>query len=264
MEPQQTIITEIRNSVATLSLNRPQVHNAMDMLMIRELTSSFKALESDQRIRIVVLASSGKHFSAGADLNWMKEGMVQDQEQLRSESLELADLFKCMAASRMIVLSAIGGKVMGGANGLVAVSDLVIAEESATFTFSEVKLGLAPATIAPFILRKIGSSRTTDLMLTGRPILAEEALAAGLVHYVCRQGTLRATTGEIIGKLLSNGPEAMREVKHLLRWLQSGPTDEQVREHTAGVIARLRISPEGQEGMNAFFEKRRPGWYEAD
>ncbi len=264
MESKQHITTFIKNSVATIALNRPQVHNAMDIQTIREISRSIKELESEQKIRMLILEGSGPNFSAGADLDWMKKGMKQDRDQLKSESRELADLFSTIADSRLIVISGLHGKVMGGANGLVAASDIVVAEETTTFAFSEVKLGLVPATIAPFVLRKLGKSRTAELMLTGRTFTAQEAMTFGLVHYTCREGTLRNTMDEIVKELCANGPEALMAVKNLLHWLESEPPVEQLGEHTAGVIARHRISPEGQEGMKAFFEKRRPGWHEAD
>lgn len=253
---------EINGAVATLTLNRPEVHNALNMQMIRQLRKAIESLEGSRELRIVVLRSNGKDFSAGADLNWMREGQKQTAGQLESESMELADLFRLISETHLLVLSALQGHVLGGANGLVAASDIVIAENTARFAFSEVKLGLVPATIAPYILRKAGYSRTSELMLSGRSFDAETARLAGLVHHVCEEGTLQDKTDQVLRELLSNGPEAMKGIKELLRTLESGQYNNEIQEYTAGVLARVRISPEGQEGMNAFFEKRNPGWHE--
>ena len=264
MEQKDTIITEVKGSVATISLNRPGVYNAMDIAMIRELTEFIKSIDQRKNIRVVTINSIGKHFSVGADLNWMKAAMKQTPVQLNSESMELAGLFKGLWESESIILSAVQGKVMGGANGLVAASDIVIAEKTASFAFSDAKLGLVPATIAPFLVRKLGIGRSAELMLTGRSFDANEARESGYVQEVCEEGTLKQSTETIISKLLSNGPEAMKGIKHLLRWLESAPTSDQIQEYTASLIAERRISPEGQEGMQAFLEKRDPDWHETE
>ena len=262
MQQESTIISTITGSVATITLNRPGFHNAMDITLIRELTDSIKKIEARDEIRIILLNAKGLNFCAGADLNWMREGMNQTPVQLKSESLELSNLFNTIWASELIVISAVQGKVIGGANGLVAASDIVVAEETASFAISEVKLGLVPATIAPYVVHKIGYSRSTEIMLSGRTFDAKEARLAGLVHYLCEAGTLKATTEEIIANLLTNGPDAMKGIKKLLHWLESGTITNQIQEHTADLIARYRTSPEGQEGMSAFLEKRKPGWHE--
>jgi len=262
MQEQDTIITERKGSVAILTLNRPEMHNAMDIHQIRKLTEQFRLLEKESGTRIVILTSSGKHFSAGADLKWMKEGLHQSPDQLKSESLELAGLFRTVWESDLVIISSVRGKVLGGANGLVAASDIVIAEETATFAFTEVRLGLVPATIAPFILAKVGASRTAELMLSGRAFPAKDALNYGLVHQCCEEGKLNEFTHKFVNTLLSNGPGAMKKTKMLLKRVSSTPSTDELGAFTSNVIAMQRISPEGQEGMNAFFEKRNPDWYE--
>lgn len=262
MQKEHSIITEFKGAVAFLTMNRPAVHNAMDIAMIRKLTSSFQALQANPDTRIVVLTTSGKHFSAGADLNWMKEGLHHTPGQLKSESMELAGLFRMIWDSGLMVVSSIRGKVLGGANGLVAASDIVIAEETSSFAFTEVRLGLVPATIAPYILAKLGYSRTTELMLTGRTFDASDALAYGLVHQCCMDGTLGEFTTETVDRLLSNGPGAMKSIKKLLKRLAPKPSTDEICDYTSGLIARVRVTPEGQEGMRAFFEKRNPDWHE--
>jgi methylglutaconyl-CoA hydratase len=257
----QYLHTEIAPPLATIALNRPDVHNALHIDMIRELSGVWQALESDQGIKLVSLTSSGKHFCSGADLNWMREGMNQSGEQLMKESLELAELFWSLHSSRLITIVSVRGRAMGGAIGLVAASDIVLAETSSVFAFSEVRLGLIPATIAPYALKKMGYSRTLELMLSGRNFTADMALQYGLAHHVCEEGKLDEFTGNTVDNLILNGPEAMQSVKSLLDKLVHGIPPEDTRSLTAELIARHRISAEGQEGINAFFEKRDPNWY---
>jgi len=264
MPQENTIITDEVGSVASITLNRPDVHNAMNITMIRELARFVNRIETGNKIRILSINSTGKNFSAGADLNWMKEGLKQDKEQLKSESMELAGLFRTLWESEIIVLAAVQGIAMGGANGLVATSDIVIAENTTRFSFSEVKMGLVPATISPFIVRKIGLSRSTELMLTGRWLDAYEARVSGLVHEVCEEGSLHQSSDAVISNLLNNGPEAMKEIKRMLRWLETGPSADQIQEYTAALIAERRISLEGQEGMLAFLEKRNTRWHDSE
>ena len=263
MEKPETIVVLKKGSVAFLKLNRPRVHNAMNLQMIRELTDSLESLNRQTDISMVVLTSEGVNFSAGADLNWMREGMKQEKTQLEQESLELAGLFRTIRESNAVTIASVRGRIMGGAIGLVAASDLVVAEESSTMAFSEVKLGLVPATIAPHVLLKAGSSRTLEWMLTGRSIPASEALEAGLFHRVCKSGSLEQTTNTLITDLLSNGPHALAGVKELLRNLEGETDPATIDLMNAKRIASFRISPEGQEGMSAFFEKRNPKWNEA-
>lgn len=262
MEDLNTIVIRKKGSVATLKLNRPRVHNAMDLQMIRELTEAVIRLNTEEDLRILVFSSEGDNFSAGADLNWMREGLDQEGEQLIQESLELATLFRTIRESAAVTISSVKGRIMGGAIGLVAASDLVVAEQSSTLAFSEVKLGLIPATIAPHVLRKAGYSRSLEWMLTGRTLPASEAREAGLFHRLCETGALEQTTDKLISELLSNGPLALRGVKDLLVKMEPETDPAQVDAYNAKLIAAFRISPEGQEGMKAFFEKRNPDWIE--
>lgn len=255
-------MTECEGPVIRVSLNRPEVHNAMDIQMIRDLSECFSILDRDKDIRLIVISSTGDNFSAGADLNWMRNGMDQTVVQLDEESNELARLFRLIWEADPIVIASVRGKVMGGANGLLAASDMVVAETTASFAFPEVKLGLVPATIAPYILRKAGFSRTTELMLTGRMFSAREAREAGLAQRICDQGLLKENTDKLIEELLSNGPEAMKGVKQLLRRLEKDIPSDQIQAYTSKLIAGFRVSDEGQEGMKAFFEKRNPNWHE--
>jgi methylglutaconyl-CoA hydratase len=260
MSKYRTILSSSRGHLGEIILNRPHVHHAINIEMIREITGLLSEMESDPRIRMILFRAPGENFSSGADLKWMKEGMDQSRDALERESMELAGLFRLISQAAPVVIAAVQGKVMGGANGIVAASDIVIAEDTARFSFSEVKLGLVPATIAPFVVRKAGLSRSAEWMLTGRMIGAAEAHSGGLVHYLCPEGTLEKETGQLVESLLSNGPEAMKGIKQLFRELPLWSDPLKTQAETAKIIASYRISPEGQEGLNAFLEKRKPGW----
>ena len=257
---EKTVTTRFTEASGTVTLNRPDVHNAMNLQMVRELSDVFIRLHNQPGIRIIHLCASGSNFSAGADLNWMREGLSQTGSRVREESLELANLFHSIAAAPQVVVCSVKGKVMGGANGIVAASDLVVAADEAQFAFTEVRLGLVPATIAPYILRKAGYAKSLDWMLTGRLFSAREAFQAGLVQYLSSGTKTEKDSVEIIEGLLRNGPRALKGIKQLVNDLSGGDIDGETRELTAQLIARYRTSEEGQEGMKAFFEKRKPVW----
>lgn len=228
--------------------------------MIRELSHAFTEIAENPAIRLILLGSSGPHFCAGADLNWMKQGIELTEETLKKEGLELVGLFKLMTEVPQIILTTTKGKVMGGANGLVAASDLVFAESNTRFSFSEVKLGLVPATIAPFVVNRVGRSRAAAWMITGRSFGAEEAVSAGLAHFSFEEGVLEAEKKKIVDELLSGGPLALSGIKKMLLWLESEPNPEEVPEKSASILAKFRVSDEGQKGMKAFIDKKRPDW----
>lgn len=262
MEPMKTISLRMNGAVATVTLGRPEVRNAMNLAMIRELTTVFREIGEHPAVRIVLLKGEGPDFSAGADLNWMRDGLEQPSAQILEESRELARLFLNIYHCSPVVVTAVKGRVMGGANGLVAAADIAVAEETALFAFSEVRLGLVPATIAPYVFRKAGRGRTSELMLTGRSFGAPEALRMGLVQVICGEDTLEKELEELTARLLENGPGALQGVKELLRVLDKEVSEEKLVDLTAGVIARHRVSEEGQEGIRAFFEKRKPRWHD--
>ena len=258
----ETILIERAGAVATVILNRPGLRNAIDLQMIREITHSLKILHSENGIKIINLTSRGAYFCSGADLNWMKEGINQSEVQLKKESMELAGLFRAIWESHALTVASVKGHIPGGAIGLLAASDFVVAERSATFTFPEVKLGLVPATIAPYVLRKAGFSRTSDWMMTGRQINTTEAGEAGLIQRICEDGNLLESTEHLIQELLAHSFKATKGVKELLRRLESETDPDLVDQYTSQLIAGLRASSEGQEGMTAYFEKRKPRWDE--
>jgi methylglutaconyl-CoA hydratase len=264
LDKKESIVLEKHELLATITLNRPEVGNAMNLQMIREISSTIEVLKRDERIRLILFKSEGAHFCSGADLNWMQAGIKLSKDQLESESLELAKLFRSIRDSSAVSVCSVKGRISGGGIGLLAASDFVIAESSAVLTFPEVKLGLIPATIAPYVLRKAGFSRSSDWMMTGRLITASEARDAGLIHRVCEEAKLKESTKLLTEELLSGGIQALIGVKHILRKLEGLNDPDEVDRYTSGLIAGFRISPEGQEGMKAKLEKRKPMWDEGN
>ena len=257
----ESILFEIREGVAHVIFNRPEVHNAFNDIMIRELISVFDEIEKRSDVRIVVVTGRGKSFCAGADLNWMRRVKDFSYEDNLRESLELSDMLYKIYSSSKPTIAKVNGAAIGGGTGLVAVCDIAVAASSAKFSFSEVKIGLIPACISPYVLKKCGEGKCREFFLTGERITAERALAAGLVNKVVEGEALDQAIDELIKQLVSSGPEAIARCKELLRVVPRMSYDE-VKKYTAEVIARIRVSEEGQEGMNAFLEKRRPKWSE--
>jgi len=245
---------------ATIILDRPDTHNSFHITMIRELSDAIDYFSAQPELRILLFRSSGKYFSSGADLNWMKDGMNLSGDKLFSESLELAELFRKIYESQLVTIALTEGVVMGGANGIIAACDFCLAEEHTVFGLTEVRLGLLPATISPYIIRKTGIARAGELMLTGKIINAKEAKEAGLVSEIYCDGEAEQTLENLVTTLLSNGPEALKGVKSLLRSIEHREIDRDLSRGTADVIARFRKSVEGREGINAFLEKRKPSW----
>jgi len=258
----ETIVLKQEGGVATISLNRPEVRNAINLKMIREMSITIQELNKDTGIRVVVFNSAGEGFCSGADMLWMQSGLAQSENQLKGESLELAKLFRLIWESAAVTISSVKGPVPGGAIGLLAASDFVVAESSVVLTFSELKLGLIPATIASYVIRKAGFSRCSDWMMTGRPIGTSEAQEAGLIHRICEEGFLGESTGLLVEELLSKSPLALKGVKQMLRRIEGITDPREMDNYTSRLIADFRSSPEGQEGMKAFLEKRKPGWNE--
>jgi methylglutaconyl-CoA hydratase len=231
------------------------VRNALNLQMIREITRSIEELNSDPEIRLIIFRSEESYFCAGADLAWMQAGVKLSKDQLIKEGLEFARLFRVIHESAAITISAVRGRVPGGAVGLLAASDFVVAEAPVTLSFPELKLGLIPAVIGPYVLRKAGYSRTSDWMMTGRPVGAAEARQAGLIHRICEEGRLGECTEALVDELLSGGEQALRGVKPYLRRLETLIEPDEVDLYTSKILAGYRVSPEAQEGMKAFLEK---------
>ena len=264
MLPKKYIIESIEKGLGRITLYRPEVHNALHIEMIRELTESIINLDNSALIRTIIIDAKGKNFSAGADLNWMKKGLEQSEEELFRESKELAILFHTIYSSSKVTLVVTKGKVLGGANGIVAAADMSIASPETTFAFTEAKLGLIPATIAPYIARKTGSSIAKEWMLTARNIDAYEAYNRGLVNWLLTEDAIAEKIQEITGLINNNGPLALNGIKELFK--KDGLSDDPglMIDFTSKLIAKFRVSKEGQEGIKAFFEKRKADWQNED
>ncbi len=259
MTTQISVAYSFQNRVATVTLRRPEVHNALNTQMIQELTEAFTILSNDERLHGVVLTGEGPSFCAGADINMMQEAANFTEEQNLEDALRVADMLHTINTFPCPVLARVNGLALGGGVGLVSVCDIAIAVENARFAFSEVKLGIVPAVISPYAIRKIGETSARALFVTGERFSAERAKRLGLVHAVVPREHLDDAVQKALNELLTSAPQAIRVCKTLA--LNVGQMSyEQARQYTAATIARQRVSAEGQEGLRAFLEKRAPAW----
>jgi methylglutaconyl-CoA hydratase len=257
----QSIITEVDESIGILTLNKAERHNAFDELLISEITTGLLELEADPRVRVVVLSSAGNSFCAGADLNWMKRvASFTSQENLR-EARSFARLLTTLNELGKPTIARVQGPAYGGGVGLIAACDIAVATYDALFALTEVKLGILPAVISPYLLAAIGERYCRRYMLSAERFSAAEAYRIGLLHEIVpSEDQLDEAIGEIIDSLLKNGPDAQAESKALIRMIAGQPIDESTVEETTQRITRVRSSPEGKEGLAAFLEKRKPNW----
>jgi len=255
----QTILVSSDGPLLSIALNRPEVHNAFNEVMIAELQDAIDRSVREDRVRVVVLTGKGRSFCAGADLNWMRRVKDYSYEENLAESRRLADLMYAIYTLPVPTIARVNGAAIGGGTGLLAACDVIIAAEVAKFSLSEVKLGLVPAVISPYVIRRVGESRCRQLMLTGERFKADRAKRYGLVNTVAPVDDLDDAVHKRVAQLLTSGPEALKTCKELLHRVPLMNFRE-ARDYTAEVIARLRISPEGQEGMASFLEKRKPDW----
>lgn len=255
------VIVERTGTVARLTMSRPQVHNALDEALIAELTATFTALDEDPSVRAVVLTGAGKSFSAGADLAWMQRAAAYDEERNRADARALELMLRTLDELEKPTLALVNGAAIGGGMGLIAACDVAIAAERAVFALSEVRLGIVPAVIAPFVVRAIGPRQARRFALTTERMTAAQAQAIGLVHEVVPADGLEARGEAMLGELLQGGREAQAETKRLLAMARSMPQGGGIlAEATVAMIAERRASAEGREGIAAFLEKRRPAW----
>ena len=245
--------------VATVTLARPESHNSLNVDLIGELTRCFEEISDDESVRVVVLEGEGRSFCAGADIGYMCETATFSYEENIEDATRLATMFYTLDECPKPVVAKVHGAAMGGGAGLVAVADVAVAEEGARFAFTEVRLGIAPATISPFVARKLGTSHARSLFVTGERFDAERARQIGLVHEVVPGDELDAAIENKVGELLQGGPVAQATIKALLRRLETTEPME-APGLTSRVISELRTGEEGQEGLAAFLEKRDPGW----
>jgi methylglutaconyl-CoA hydratase len=261
--PYEHLVVSRQGDVAYVTLNRPEVHNAFNARLIAELRAVFEDLPRDEALRAVVLAGAGRTFCAGADLNWMRSSLDFTQDDNYDDALKMADMLATIDACACPVIARIHGAALGGGVGLAAVCDIVVTADDVKFGFTEARLGIAPAVISPFAVRKIGVSAARALFVTAERFSAARAREIGLAHVVVPEAELDAAVGATLAELARSGPHAVRAAKRLARTILAMPLPE-AREMTAQTIAALRVSPEGQEGIRAFLEKRRPAWMAAD
>ena len=253
----ETVDVTEKDDVLTIALNRPQVHNAMNDLMIEELINCFKSI--DEKIRCIVLTGNGKTFCGGADLNWMKSMINFSKEENIKDSSKLLNLFETIYSCKKPVIGRITGSAFGGGVGLIAVCDITIAIPGLKFAFSEVKLGLIPAVISTYVIRRIGPANARRLFVTGERFSSEHAKEIGLIDFIVDEKKIDEKIDEIIKEIKTSAPIAIGEAKNLVKANQEMDVEE-YKEYTVRKIAELRISEEGQEGTSAFLEKRKPKW----
>ncbi|AOE85773.1 gamma-carboxygeranoyl-CoA hydratase [Pseudomonas sp. TCU-HL1] len=250
------------NGVATLWLNRPEKNNAFNAGMIRELILALDAVKDHGKVRFLVLRGRGRHFSAGADLAWMQESAQLDYNANLDDSRELAELMYNLYHLKVPTLAVVQGAAFGGALGLISCCDMAIGAVDAQFSLSEVRIGLAPAVISPFVVQAIGERAARRYALTAERFSGERARELGLLAECYPAGELDEAVSSWTANLLQNSPQAMSVSKDLLREVGSGVLSPNLRRYTESAIARIRVSPEGQEGLRAFLEKRKPSWQE--
>lgn len=261
----ETILVEIDGGVGIVTLNRPERHNAFDDVLIGELTLALREVESDEDVRVVVLSSAGASFCAGADLNWMKRAAGYSQQENLRDATNLANLLRALNELRKPTVARVQGPAYGGGVGLIAACDVAIATFEALFALTEVRLGIIPAVISPYVVAAIGERKARRYMLSGERFSASEAYRLGLVHEIVRSDQeLDNAIGELIDALLACGPKAQAECKDLIRSVAGKPINEVLIADTAARITRLRASDEGKEGMSAFLERRKPNWVPAE
>lgn len=259
----KTIIVEINDqSVASLTLNRPERHNAFNEKVIAEIREAIKFLDSHESVRAVVLKGNGKSFSAGADLEWMKRAAKFSKKENEADAMALSNMFHALNTLSKPVIALAHGAIMGGGTGLLSCADIVFSTADATFAFSEVRLGLVPATISPFVIAAIGARQARRYMLTGEKFDGRVAESLGLVHQLVPfADDLAGSAARFIEKhILASGPGAVASTKVLIRDVAGKPIDDKLRAMTAKKIAEVRTSDEAAKGLAAFFEKRRPDW----
>lgn len=254
----KTIKTHIDQKVGSILLNRPEIHNAFNEVMIQEIMDALESFNRNDNVRVITIAGAGKSFCAGADLDWMRSVSTYTYEQNLAESMRLSECFYALYTSQKPTIAKVHGAAIGGANGLMAACDISIVHNDTIFSLSEVKIGIVPACISPYIIKRVGESKSRELMLTGRRFNGHEAAMNGLANYAVTD--VEKQTQEIVDSLLTSGPKAIAQCKELIDQVVNHKTLEEAKKYTAEMIAEIRGSSEGQEGMSAFLEKRKPNW----
>ena len=255
-----TLEIELHGPVATIWMNRPDLHNAFDEILIAELTAACIALDDDADVRVVVLAGRGKSFSAGADLNWMRRAANNGLDDNLNDARALAHMLRTLAEMNKPTIARVQGAALGGGMGLAAACDIAVASTRAVFATSEVRFGIIPSAISPYVLRAIGARQAYRYFQSAERIDAVRAREIGLVHETVEPETLDAKVREVAAALLQGGPNAQAAAKDLIRTVDGQPVNDTLVEDTAHRIAHLRATPEAREGIGAFLEKRSPDW----
>ncbi|WP_373186014.1 gamma-carboxygeranoyl-CoA hydratase [Halopseudomonas sp.] len=250
------------NGFATLWLNRPEKNNAFNAEMIRELLLAFDEIETRADLRFLLLRSRGKHFSAGADLSWMQESAKLDYNANLNDARELAQVMASLYQLKLPTLAVVQGAAFGGALGLISCCDMAIGAEDSLFSLSEVRIGILPAVISPYVVKAIGERAARRYALTAERFDGNEAQRLGLLAACYPADELDRALGDWTTNLLLNSPAAMRATKALMHEVKHGELTPALRRYTEASIARVRVSPEGQEGLTAFLDKRKPSWQE--
>lgn len=255
-----TLVIEQQQHVATIWMNRPDVRNAFDETSIAEMREAFRLLEQDRDVRVIVLGARGSAFSAGADLNWMKRVAAYTEEQNRTDAQALAEMLHVIYRCSKPTIARVQGDCYAGGNGLVTACDIAIASEAVNFCLTEVRLGLIPATISPYVIRAMGERAAHRYFLTAERFNAQEAYRLGYVHEVVAADELDDAVNRMTHHLLAGSPHAIDESKRLIRDIASQPIDEHLMSDTARRIGEVRVAPDGREGIASFLEKRKPNW----
>ena len=255
-----TLEIELQGPVATICMNRPDLHNAFDEILIAELTAACVALDDDADVRVVVLAGRGKSFSAGADLNWMRRAANNGLDDNLNDARALARMLRTLAEMNKPTIARVQGAALGGGMGLAAACDIAVASTKAVFATSEVRFGIIPSAISPYVLRAIGARQATRYFQSAERIDAVRAREIGLVHETVEAEALDARIQEIASALLQGGPLAQAAAKDLIRAVDGESINDNLVEETAHRIAHLRATPEAREGIAAFLEKRTAAW----
>lgn len=260
MPTYQTLELEYADRVATIWMNRPEVFNAFNEQLIEDLHNACKALDQDASVRVVVLAGRGKHFSAGADLNWMKRASGYTEAENIADAQRFSSMLRAISELSKPTIARVQGAALGGGTGLTAACDMAVATSDASFSTSEVKFGIIPAVISPYVLRAIGPRQALRYFQSAERIAAPQAMAIGLVNEVVPADQLDAAIGQIVQALMLGAPDAQAAAKELIAAVYGQPIGEAVTMETARRIAQRRATAEAKDGISAFLEKRQPNW----
>jgi methylglutaconyl-CoA hydratase len=260
MSDYTTINLSSRYGIANITLSRPEIRNAFNEVMISELTDAFQKVGKMEEVRVIILKGDGKSFCAGADLNWMRDVSTYSYEQNYAESYRLSECFYSIYSSPKPTIAVVHSAAIGGANGLLAACDIAICDNETVFSLSEVKIGIVPACISPYVIKRVGEYGARELMLTGRRITGPEAENYKLVNKSLPADQVESYLNEMVQMFLTSGPAAISHCKNLIDKVVNHIDLNEALTYTAKMIAEIRASEEGQEGMAAFLEKRKPNW----